>query len=86
VTLDERLGAREPRSCELLALDTALDDLTMVDPRLAQIVELKFFGGLSEREIAEVLAVSRSTVTREWQTAKGWLHRHMTAPPDRGAR
>jgi RNA polymerase sigma-70 factor, ECF subfamily len=78
VTLDERIGATEPRTCELLALDQALTELTTVDPRMGQIMELRYFGGLSEQEVAEVLSVSRSTVTREWQTARTWLYRRMT--------
>src|SRR5262249_53609150 len=78
VVVDERIAATQPRSCDLLALDTALDSLTTVDPRLGRIVELRYFGGLSEQEVAEVLSISRSTVTREWQTARTWLYRRMT--------
>jgi RNA polymerase sigma factor (TIGR02999 family) len=86
VILDDRIGATQPRGCDLLALDQALDELTALDPRLAQIVELRYFGGLSEQEVAEVLSMSRSTVTREWQTARSWLYRYMTRGPDRSAR
>ena len=71
------------RDCELLGLDAALNDLTRIDPRQGQIVELRYFGGLSEDEVAEVLSVSRSTVTREWQTARAWLFRRMTATTNR---
>ena len=78
VVLDERFGATQPRGCDLLALDQALNELTALDPRLGQIVELRYFGGLSEHEVAEMLSISRSTVTREWQTAKTWLYRYMT--------
>jgi RNA polymerase sigma-70 factor, ECF subfamily len=78
VTLDERVSVSEPRDCELLLLDQALDELTGMDPRQGQIVELRYFGGLSEGEVAEVLAMSRSTVTREWQIARGWLYRRVT--------
>jgi RNA polymerase sigma-70 factor (ECF subfamily) len=78
VTLDDRLGAAGPPDCDLLLLDQALDDLTAIDPRQGQIVELRYFGGLSEREVAEVLALSRATVTREWQIARGWLYRRVT--------
>jgi RNA polymerase sigma factor (TIGR02999 family) len=84
VALDERVGATQPRDWDLLALDAALNALTELDPRLGQIVELRYFGGLSEHQVAEVLSVSRSTVTREWQTARTWLYRHM-ARPERGA-
>ena len=59
-------------------LDQALDELTAIDARQGQIVELRYFGGLSESEVAEVLSISRSTVTREWQIARGWLYRRVT--------
>ncbi len=78
VTLDERIGAAEPVDSELLLLNQALGELAAFDPRQAQIMELRYFGGLSEREVAEVLAISRSTVTREWQTARAWLYRRLT--------
>jgi RNA polymerase sigma factor (TIGR02999 family) len=69
VTLDDRVGATHRRECELIDLDQALVELARLDPRQAQIVELRYFGGLSEREVGEVLSISRGTVTREWQTA-----------------
>ena len=72
------IGAEQPRDCEMLLLDQALNELAAFDPRQAQIVELRYFAGLSEGEIADVLAVSRSTVTREWVVAKGWLFRRIT--------
>jgi len=84
VTLDERIGAAQPRNWDLLAMDEALNNLTTLDPRLGQIVELRYFGGLSEQEVAEVLSISRSTVTREWQTARTWLYRRMTQGRTRG--
>jgi RNA polymerase sigma factor (TIGR02999 family) len=84
--LDDRIGAAQPRACEFLALDHALVELTRIDPRQGQIVELRYFGGLSEREVGEVLSISRATVTREWQTARSWLYRYMTRGPDRSAR
>jgi len=64
--------------CELLLLDQALTELAAFDPRQARIVELRYFGGLSEQDVAEVLAVSRSTVTRESQTARAWLFQRIT--------
>ena len=76
VVLDDRVGASPPM--EVLLLDQALDELARVDARQAQIVELRYFGGLSEQEVATVLALSRATVTREWQTARAWLYRRMT--------
>ena len=78
VTLDERIAAPASPEWDLLLLDQALDELTAIDARQGQIVELRYFAGLSENEVAEVLAVSRSTVTREWQIAKGWLYRRVT--------
>ena len=78
VALDDMPGIEQPRDCEMLLLDQALGELTALDSRLAQIVELRYFAGLSEKEIASVLAVSRSTVTREWVVAKGWLFRRIT--------
>lgn len=78
IVLDDRIGAIDPPDCDLLALDAALKALTALDQRLGQIVELRYFGGLSEQEVAEVLSISRSTVTREWQTARTWLYRRMT--------
>ncbi len=81
VMLDDRIGAAQPRACEFIALDQALVELTRIDPRQGQIVELRYFGGLSEQEVGEVLSISRATVTREWQTARAWLYRRMTAGP-----
>ena len=57
----------------------ALDELAVLDERQAQIVELRYFGGLSEDEVAELLSISRATVTRDWQTARFWLHRRLTS-------
>ena len=78
VTLDDHVGAAQPRACEILVLDQALSDLARIDPRQAQIVELRYFAGMSEQEVAAVLELSRATVTREWQIARGWLYRRMT--------
>jgi len=78
VILDDRIGASAPPDCELLLLDQALNDLAAFDPRQGHLVELRYFGGLSEEEIAAVLGVSRSTVTREWQSARAWLYRRIT--------
>ena len=83
VSLDDRIGAAAPAESDLLLLDEALTELSELDPRQGQIVELRYFGGLTETEITEVLAVSRSTVTREWHTARAWLFRRMTIGPDR---
>jgi RNA polymerase sigma-70 factor (ECF subfamily) len=83
VTLDERIGAAHPRACGLIDLDQALIELTRIDPRQGQIVELRYFGGLSEQEVGEVLSISRTTVTREWKTARAWLYRRVTTGSDR---
>jgi RNA polymerase sigma-70 factor (ECF subfamily) len=79
VALGEDLAATQPRDSEVLALDRALEELTRLAPRQGQIVELRYFGGLSEEEVAGVLSLSRATITREWQTARAWLFRRMTS-------
>src|SRR5439155_19168006 len=78
VTLDERIGWTKPMDWDLLVLDQTLNELMAMDPVQGHIVELRYFGGLAEHEVAEVLSISRSTVTREWQTARAWLYRRMT--------
>ena len=78
VAWDDRVGATPPLDCELLLLDQALAELAARDPRQARVVELRYFGGLSEQETAEVLTVSRATVTRDWLVARAWLFRRMT--------
>ena len=67
----------EERSMDLVALDDALQELAKIDPRKGQVVELRFFGGLSVEEIAEVLQVSTKTVARDWNFAKLWLYREV---------
>ena len=78
VELDDRLGQAQPVTCEVLALHVALDALAQLDARQAQIVELRYFAGMSEDEIASALGVSRSSVTRDWQMARAWLFRSLT--------
>jgi RNA polymerase sigma factor (TIGR02999 family) len=85
VTLEEDVATTQPAHIEVLTLDSALDELTRLDARQGQIVELRYFGGLSEDEVAAVLSVSRATVTREWQTARAWLYRRMTTGRPRDA-
>ena len=75
--LDEAKVPSVERSTDLVALDDALKALAEVDPRKSQIVELKFFGGLSVEDIAEILKVSTKTVTRDWNFAKLWLYREV---------
>ena len=79
VSVDERIDRVDPPDLDLLLLDEALTELTTLDPRQGHIVELKYFGGLTEDEVAQLLSISRSTVTREWQTARAWLYRRMTS-------
>jgi RNA polymerase sigma factor (TIGR02999 family) len=79
VTLDEGALALEDRADTLLALDEALTDLEQVDARLGQIVQCRFFGGLTEDETAEVVGVTARTVRRDWLKAKGWLYQQLTA-------
>ena len=74
VSLPEQLGVANEVE-EVIALDDALKNLAEMDPRKSQIVEMKFFGGLSTEEVAEVLKVTTRTVEREWRKAKAWLHR-----------
>jgi len=72
--LDEALLFTEDRCDELLALDESLERLEKLDARQSRIVELRFFGGLTVEEAAEVLGISPKTVKREWSTAKAWLY------------
>lgn len=71
---EEILIVSEGKSAELLALDEALENLAKVDPQKSKIVELRYFGGLSVEETAEVLGVSEITVKRHWRMAKAWLY------------
>ena len=85
VPFDEALAAKEtflmsqPRAAELLALDEALAELAKLDPRKGRVVELRYFGGLSLAETAEVLEVSLMTVRRDWRAAKAWLFKAVTS-------
>ncbi len=73
IALDEAVGFSDERDFDLVALDEALKSLTEFDQTQARIVELRFFGGLTIEETAEVLEISDSTVKREWRMAKAWL-------------
>ena len=77
VALDEGAAVVQPRGVDLIALDSALDKLAQLDPRQSRIVELRFFGGLTEDEIADVLGVSAITVKRDWRIARAELHRQL---------
>jgi RNA polymerase sigma factor (TIGR02999 family) len=78
-TLNEACVYRQDRTRDLLAVDEALTKLERLDPRKGRIVELKFFGGLTEEEIAAVLQVSDRTVRREWNLARAWLYTEISA-------
>ena len=83
VSLEEATMVGGQRPADLAALDDALTLLAERDPRKAQVVEMRFFGGLSVEESAEVLGVSPVTVMRDWRTAKAWLYRELTPRPAR---
>ena len=78
ISLDEVTEMAEARAADLLALDEALQALSTIDPRKAQLVELRYFGGLTIEETANVLGVSTPTVERDWHTARIWLHREIS--------
>jgi RNA polymerase sigma-70 factor (ECF subfamily) len=78
VSFEETAMVGGDRAADLVALDGALDALARFDPRKVQVVEMRFFGGLSVEETAEVLKVSSITVMRDWSTAKAWLYRELT--------
>jgi RNA polymerase sigma factor (TIGR02999 family) len=75
LSLDQAALVSQARAAELVALDEALTNLAVIDPRKCQVVELRFFGGMSVEETAAALGVSPITVKRDWSTAKAWLHR-----------
>jgi RNA polymerase sigma-70 factor, ECF subfamily len=77
ISLDEAVTIHEDRCAEFIALDEALKSLAEIDPRKSQVVELRFFGGLSAKETAEALKVSQRTVEREWNSARAWLYREL---------
>jgi RNA polymerase sigma factor (TIGR02999 family) len=78
VTLDEAVLPGSQKTADIVALDQALNELTKLDSRKSRIVELRFFGGLSVEETAEVLNISSVTVMREWKKAKAWLFRELS--------
>ena len=77
VSLEEVAVVGGDRTADLVALDDALNALARLDPRKVQIIEMRFFGGLSVEETAEVLKVSPATVRRDWSIAKFWLYREL---------
>jgi len=78
VSLDDAALVGSETGADLVSLDEAMDALARLDPRKVQVVEMRFFGGLSVDETAAVLNVSPVTVMRDWRTAKGWLYRELT--------
>jgi RNA polymerase sigma factor (TIGR02999 family) len=77
VSLDETALVTQDRAAELVALDDALNDLAELAPRQSRVVELRYFGGLSVEETAEVMKVSPETIMRDWRMAKTWLLRQL---------
>ena len=72
-TLDEGSAIAPPFEENLLDLHAALDGLSTLDPRAARVIELRFFGGLTEKEAAEVLGISIATLKRDWEAGRAWL-------------
>jgi RNA polymerase sigma factor (TIGR02999 family) len=83
ISLDEGVMAAKTREVDVLALNEALASLSEFDPRKARVVELRYFGGLSVEETAEVLGVSPETAKRDWKMAKAWLFGELTGEKDR---
>jgi RNA polymerase sigma-70 factor, ECF subfamily len=81
IPLDESSASSEQRSETLLSLDAALSKLAIQDPRQSQVVELRYYGGLSTEDIAEVLGIAPRTVERDWKVAQAWLRREMGGAP-----
>jgi RNA polymerase sigma factor (TIGR02999 family) len=78
ITLDEQIAAPFEKETNLVALDEALQNLAQLSQRQSRIVELRYFGGLSEEEIAETLEISTRTVRRDWNLARAWLFRELS--------
>ena len=79
VSLADSVVGAERATVDILALDEALDKLRAFDPRQCDVVELRFFAGLTVEEVAEALAISRATAEREWAMAKAWLYDRLAA-------
>lgn len=85
LSLDESIDAPVLPNFDLMAVDDALTELGRIDPQQSRIVELRFFGGLTNNEAAEVLGISVSTVKRDWNMAKAWMFRELSAGGHAGA-
>ena len=78
IALDDNLVIESHRNVDLLAIEDALTKLTKLDPRQAQMIELRFFGGLSIAEVAKVMGISKRSVEREWTMVRAWLRRELS--------
>jgi RNA polymerase sigma-70 factor, ECF subfamily len=85
LALDENIDKAQEQSAELVALDDALETLAKIDPVKARIVELRYFGGLTVEETAEVMGISTITVKRHWRMAKAWLYGQLSNTDDQAA-
>jgi len=83
IALDDAMAVSQQRAADVVALDDALKRLAEIDPQQSRIVELKFFGGLTIEETAEVLGLSPATIKREWSTAKAWLYHELSKSSER---
>lgn len=79
VALDETLAANPEAACDIEVLEDLLQRLRKADPAAARVIELKFFSGLTDKDVAEVLATSHSSVRRHWNFARAWMGRHLVA-------
>ena len=78
IALDDAMAVSQQRAADVVALDDALKKLAEIDPEQSRIVEMKFFGGLTIEESAEVMGLSPATIKREWSTAKAWLYHELS--------
>jgi RNA polymerase sigma factor (TIGR02999 family) len=83
IPLDEAVIAAKGRQVDVLSLDEALASLSKIDPRKGRVVELRYFGGLSVEETAEIVGISPETAKRDWKMAKAWLFAELTGKRDR---
>jgi len=77
VTVDESIAIRDDRIEDVLAVDAALDRFARIDPKAARIIEMRFFAGMTEREVAEALGTSERWVRKQWAYARAWLRRDL---------
>jgi len=85
LVFDESIALPDRKDVDLVLLDDALDSLSRLDPQQGRIIELRFFGGLSIEDTASILGISTSTVSRDWNLARAWLHRELTRSTAYGA-